>query len=399
MRETSLVCLLDKEAPPEHSFVDGMLAKVLGREPDLHVYLVVSRPPGAGIEWERVRRHHDAVCLPVLARRRGMGRITNFVRGALVVRALIRRERSKGRQVVLFVRNEPTYLLIAAAFKHRCDRLIFQSSFPHEETHPRPLMRWGAKLLYRIARSPVDAVLAVSPTGLERVERLFPAASLGRYIPLMADVPGEAGRRSVTPAQTTGPEPLRFIYIGDHARSRQFEVVFAALAAAVERGFEGRVEFVGADPGELTHIRSLAHVPELESVGVLSFRAKVPRSEVWDLLHSADVGLSLLPRSAMNRERSPTKLTEYMGAGLAVLATRGVPLQESFIEESGGGLLVEWSENAIRDGFLALSKDPSKVRAMKRRAAEYAARELRYESCRGIFRELMGAQLSRPAHT
>lgn len=50
----------------------------------------------------------------------------------------------------------------------------------------------------------------------------------------------------------------------------------------------------------------------------------------------SDVGMSFIPPDEHYIEASPTELAEYMGVGLAVVASYGIDLQEEFVQNSGG---------------------------------------------------------------
>lgn len=381
----TIICLLDKEYPPEHSFVDGMLASELAKVPSVHVILVVSR----GKTERRVRRYGKAVCLPILYPRRRLGRILNFLIGWDMLRYLVKRQQLRRRRVSLFVRNDPILLLAAAFVRKRVNRLVFQSSFPHEELSSIWIKGAIAKMLYRMSSRAVDAVTAVSPLGLQRVRRLFPGVKDGCYIPLLADL------QCVGPATRNGHDrngvdrPV-FVYIGTHNARRELDVVLKGVVRAIQRGAKGTFRFIGGSNREIAQLAAVPGVASLMRAGRIQFCSKVPRSRIPHLLAEADVGLSIIPPKPAYRELSPTKLAEYMGCGLAVLASRGIPLQEQFVEESGGGVLVDWDLEAIAEAIVQVSSKPDWIRDMQRRAKAYAEQHLRYSSYLAKFLYLFG---------
>lgn len=91
-----------------------------------------------------------------------------------------------------------------------------------------------------------------------------------------------------------------------------------------------------SDPARLRRI--------LDEHGVPSSRAtllNVPQSAVAQYLSAADVGLLLRGPSRMNRFSQPTKLGEYLAAGLAVVVSRGTGQVDAMIEENEAGLVVD----------------------------------------------------------
>lgn len=68
---------------------------------------------------------------------------------------------------------------------------------------------------------------------------------------------------------------------------------------------------------------------------------KVPSSEVPGLLLAADVGISVVKATYATQSRSPTKIPEYLAAGLPVIANSGVGDVDALIAENGVGVLLD----------------------------------------------------------
>ena len=380
-RPTVIIALLDKAWPPSHSFVDGMLATEAAREPDLKVRLCVSRSGQIGSPPNRYKR---AACLPALFPRRGIKRFLNLFVAWLLIRYQAQRERRRGHRVVLFVRNDPVYLLAASMLHKRVDRVVFQSSFPHEEFSNQLVKRRVARLLYRLAGGGVDAVTGVSPEGTARANRLCPRAERGPHIPLLADMPTVALRQG----RTNG---MRFLYVGTHEEERELETVLMAIVEACNALSPGAAEFlfVGGSQKDIARLSMIPGVPELVNIGTVAFLPAVPRTEIPELMASASVGISLIPPKPVYFESSPTKLAEYMGAGLAVLASYGIPMQERFISESGGGMLTDWNISAIAEAIQKMIQSPEDVQGSQVKAREFADHALKYHSYLDQFRQLV----------
>jgi len=379
-----MVSFLDKEWPPEHSFVDGMLSSELAVQSNVTVVLVVSRPGRMPL---RPIRYGRAVCAPALFRRKGLARFANLWAGSVLLWRLIRKERRRGRKVILFVRNEPVHLAVAALFRPLADRLVFQSSFWHENDESGKVKPWVARTIYRLSSSRVDALLAVSPLGLSRMQAMFPEAEADGYIPLLCDVSPTIGGQ--VEQGSIKKEGLRFIYIGTHRANRGLEMVLKAIVVAIGEGCSASFVFVGGSVAEIEPLRSVPGVAALIERGMVTFQEKIPRSEIPSKLLEAEVGLSLIPLRQIFLESSPTKLAEYMGSGLAVLANRGIPMQEQFVEESQGGLLVEWDVAAMADGIRYLSSHWDVVAEMKKKAYGYACSRLQYSNYLPVMERLI----------
>jgi glycosyltransferase involved in cell wall biosynthesis len=367
----TLICLIDKSHPPEHSFIDGMLAGALPSSHGCRTILLTSKADGGPATGRYLR----AISLPVLLKRRGLSRFLNLPLAWLLVRRLSQREGRRGRRVTVLVRNEPVYLLAATLAKGRRYRLLFQQSYPHERAGHAWAKRTVARRLIRSCAARVDGLLAVSPLGLQRLRSYFGPAVPGLVVPLMA-VPSEIAPRPTPPRETRGT--LRFVYIGSHDPDRQLEVVIAGIQQAIRAGAEARFDFIGGSEQEVTRLREYPDTRDAEQTGRLAFHEKVPRSTLMSRLRDYDIGITLIPPTSLYREASPTKLGEYMGAGLAVLASRGVDVQEDAVRESEAGVLVDWSPQAIGEAILNLCECGPLVDDMNSAALTYATRTLNY---------------------
>lgn len=376
-----VIALLDKAFPPSHSFVDGLLCNVLAREPGVRLLLLVSRGEDGR---DNPRRYLHTLCWPRLFERRGIGRFLNVWSAYFAVNKLVRR--ACGRRTVLLVRNDPSMLLACALQRRRVDRLVFQSSFPHEQgpSIKARVARW----MYRLASARVDAIMGVSPDGLARLRTLFPRARAADIVPLLAGLPDQTQLKE--PAVPDKGGAVRFVYIGLHSAARKLEVVLEAIVRAVQAGANATFTFVGGSPTEHDVLRRTEGVPGLLQRGCLRFVEKVPRAEITRYLQDADVGLSLIPPDPHFKEASPTKVSEYMTAGLAVLASRGIPLQEQFIEDAQGGVLTDWNPESISAGIRMLCDDRQALGAMRQRSWQYARNTLQYASFLPRVKRLIG---------
>jgi glycosyltransferase involved in cell wall biosynthesis len=75
-----------------------------------------------------------------------------------------------------------------------------------------------------------------------------------------------------------------------------------------------------------------------ESVSVMS----VAQPDVPNVLAAADAGLLLRAPSRLNRLSQPTKLAEYLAAGVPVIVSRGTGCVDAIVEESGAGCAIQW---------------------------------------------------------
>lgn len=373
-----IIALLDKEYPPSHSFVDGMLATELPRQKDIKVNLLVS-----GSSEDKVIRYKKAACLPLLYPRQGIYRFLNFFKAVVLLKKLIKK--NKNQEIVLFVRNEPIYLLACSFVKQKNMKLIFQNSFPHENVSGHFLKRTIAKWMYKIGGRKVDALLTVSPKGLSRMQNILPHVQKGNYIPLLADI-----NLNIENFGLKGKDgKVKFIYIGDHSEPRKLEVILKAIVKAHEKGLIAEFRFIGGKSEQINKLKTIDGVNILEKKRVLEFIEKIPRDEIWNELIKSDVGISFIPPDEHYIEASPTKLAEYMGMGLAVVASYGIDLQEEFVQNSGAGILCYWNEDSIAECLASICSDANNLIAMKKSGYYYVKEKMNYREYVDVFRILM----------
>lgn len=379
-----VICILDKSYPPEHSFVDGMLADELAAQ--ARVFLLVSR----GTCNRKVVRYGRAICLPILGPRTGVSRFLNFF---LVLRALIflrRRVKSRRIFVSIFVRNEPIYLIAAAVLKSQFERLVFQQSFPHEKAESSVLKREFAKFLFRSASNRVDAITAVSPTGLQRLVSYFPCVKNSLVIPLLGSQ--STRQESCIRKNLDSSESVKFLYVGSHSSQRELSFVLRGICLALQMKNNLQFTFIGGKEDEVRALCNSEAVSNFVRNRVIQFHPRMPRDELLKHMPNYDVGISLIPPTEVYAEASPTKLAEYMSSGLAILASNGIPSQEEFMKLSGGGILTNWSVEDIANSLITIASSRSKLDTFKISAFRFSEQSMNYSDLTNALLDLLFPQ-------
>ncbi|NHC15476.1 glycosyltransferase [Motilibacter deserti] len=164
------------------------------------------------------------------------------------------------------------------------------------------------------------------------------------------------------------PEP-RAVHIGDLRRSRG---LFAMLEA-LEHAPSWTLDLVGpvapSDRSELeAWLASSSAAPRVRLHG------RLPPRESWAIAAGAWAGLALLEDTPAFRAAVPTKVYEYLGAGLAVVATP-LPRTAALVEDAGAGAIVPTGEAAGKV-LEAWARDPAPLEAARAAARAWAAEGL-----------------------
>lgn len=170
------------------------------------------------------------------------------------------------------------------------------------------------------------------------------------------------------------PDPVpRALYIGDVRRSRGL----AAMLSAVE----------AADPWELDIVGPVAAadqpwldtwLAESPAAGRVRFHGRLSPDAAWRFARGAWAGLALLDDTPAFREAVPTKLYEYLGSGLAVVATP-LPRMARIVDESGAGRVVRDAEDAGRV-LRSWADRPHDLLALREAALRWTERNLAGET-------------------
>lgn len=198
-----------------------------------------------------------------------------------------------------------------------------------------------------------------------------------RNIPLAEDVPAAA---------PPGATP-RALYVGDVRTSRGLRWMVEAVIASPpwELDIVGRV--ADADAGWL---RTRLSGASLDAVRV-RVHGRLPVEQAWQLAAGAWTGLALLDNTPAFRDALPTKLYEYLAAGLPVLATP-LPRMQEFLLQTGTGLLVTSAEQTAIT-LRRCWREPSTLEPYRAAARKWSAEHLRNADPYGEFARAVAALL------
>lgn len=340
------LCYLSLEDPLVHSQVVAYLAGLAKRGHVVHLMTFEPRLSpqrsrqfteqlrGRGIAWHR-RRYHKRPSLPATA--------FDVLAGGLAAARLVRRHRLDA----IHARNHmPAAMAMIAARLAPC-RLIFDLRGLMAEEYadaghwkrggvPYGLTQWVQRAALRRADGVVTLTEAVRPH--------LTAAKAGPettfVIPCCADIERIAERspeRDATRAELDLGDRPTMVYVGKFT-GWYMEREMADFVAAAKRS-EPELLFLivtQADPAPM--------LSELNRCGIGHGDYRVLRSEPEDVgryLAAADVGLSFVRPCFSKISSSPTKIGEYLAAGLPVISTARIGDVDALLRDNRVGALVE----------------------------------------------------------
>ncbi|MHC2439339.1 glycosyltransferase involved in cell wall biosynthesis [Bradyrhizobium sp. USDA 4451] len=188
----------------------------------------------------------------------------------------------------------------------------------------RPLVSRGMELAERYAASRFDAIVAATPAIADRFRSYGAAVTLVRNTVRLDEF--------IEPGPTT-QRRRQAVYVGRTSFDRGLVEMVEACAAVrlplVLAGTIGREEQAWLE----------------KSTADVSYRGRLGRGEIAKLLNESLIGLNLLLPEPNYLLSLPTKLFEYMAAGLPVISS-DLPKSKEIVEAAGCGFVVSLDDRA-----------------------------------------------------
>lgn len=237
--------------------------------------------------------------------------------------------------------------------------------------------RWGL-----LSRLQAHALVALSFAAARRVARVMPIGEAHRddllahgvgperctliYMGVHARFLAMSADRSAPPAAA----PLEIVYTGTVEQARGRDVMLEGLAWAVRQGVPCRLTIVGASDEQLRYCSQRAD--ELGIAHATRLVGRVPGDQIPAYLQAAAAGVCIWEDRVWWRFNPPTKLFEYLAAGLPVLASR-IRTHTLYVEDGRNGLVFDYDATAFGQALQRLHAARADLPAMSKAAARSGA--------------------------
>ncbi|MBI1890598.1 MAG: glycosyltransferase family 4 protein [Burkholderiales bacterium] len=161
--------------------------------------------------------------------------------------------------------------------------------------------------------------------------------------------------------------PLELIYVGTVSKARGRDVMLEALKIANGAGPIARLTLIGASDSERAYCREYAE--QLGIADAVTVHGRIAGSAIPAHLRRADVGLCLWEDQPWWRFNPPTKLFEYLVAGLPVLAS-DIRTHTQYVRPGCNGLIFNYDSKSLACAIQTLWQQRSELQRMKRQARE-----------------------------
>jgi glycosyltransferase involved in cell wall biosynthesis len=318
--------------------------------------MLVSRSPLHQPEWEGI--DGDRIVFPRSESRK------DWIRYLFDCAALVKRY--PGRRVILLASVlAPMALLV----RGRAFALYWNEHPTHFSADPpdggvlktlfRRFTRWS---LYYSARR----TTLVMPIGeAHRDDLLSNGVSPKRMRMIYMGV--HAGFVSSGDSRHLDSGPVRLIYVGSVSRERGRDVMLEGLAEASRHGVPAHLTLVGANDEQISYCRDYAKRLGIDSK--VSVIGRVSGTEIPRYLRAADVGVCLWEDQPWWRFNPPTKLFEYLVAGLPVLAS-DIRTHTAYIQDGHNGFIFAYSAAGFASAIQRLHEGRAELGTLSAQAKD-----------------------------
>jgi glycosyltransferase involved in cell wall biosynthesis len=175
-------------------------------------------------------------------------------------------------------------------------------------------------------------------------------------------------------------------YCGSFVHRWQVPDKLVDLVLALKNTILAKPFFLVLTPDGDVARRCLTGRMEAGEYGILD----VDHDQVAKYLMASDIGLLLREPHILNQVASPTKFAEYLMCGLPVIISTGIGDTAGFVEQLGGGVVLDRSEAQQQDidkiaKLVAASKEPRYRRSLSLAASRLLSRQSQLDEILRIY--------------
>ena len=158
---------------------------------------------------------------------------------------------------------------------------------------------------------------------------------------------------------------VRLIYVGTVSKLRGRDVMLDAMSIVAKKNIQAHLTIVGADAEQLDYCNQRIKVLDIKNN--ITLHGRVVGSEVPNYLSQADIGICIWERTPWTEFNPPTKLFEYLVAGLPVLASN-IRTHTRYVQNWRNGLIFDYDANSLAATIIDLVNNEQQIQVLKNQA-------------------------------
>ena len=225
----------------------------------------------------------------------------------------------------------------------------------------RSAIRW---LMYQGARS----ATLVMPIGEAHRDDLIAHACKAQKMQMMYMGVAEAfSGVALTTADIDLNAAIKLIYVGSVQQDRGRDVMLEAMAIVNRQHKIAHLNIVGASDEQYQYCQTA--LQQLKAIDSVTIHHRVAGNKIPSFMQQADAGLCLWQDLPWYRFNPPTKLFEYLVAGLPVLASN-IRTHTAYIEEGVNGFIFDYNSQSLAQAIQKLWQRRAQLPQIKNRTVE-----------------------------
>lgn len=227
------------------------------------------------------------------------------------------------------------------------------------------LKQWVTRLLHKLLFLGAKKARLVMPIGEDHQQDLMAQGVLAEKIRMIYMGVSDAFISSA-PITTEHETRLRFIYVGTISEARGRDVMLTAMRLVADQHLDVTLTMLGADDVQLEYCEQ-----RIKSLGLeqyIQVHGRVTGEKIPAYLRNADAAICVWQPSPWNQFNPPTKLFEYLVAGLPVLANN-IPTHTRYVSDAENGFVYDYDANALANAIARLYQQRERLPILKQAAA------------------------------
>jgi hypothetical protein len=249
----------------------------------------------------------------------------------------------------------------------------------------------GKFLLYKVVLRYCDHAFVISDKLKEELEQRGIASSVMTPLPMGIDLDMiESVSAEVADERLKGKKVIA--YLGALDKIRKIDFFFDVLTKVAVYEPDAVLLLIG-DAHERSDLLWLKK--KAEDFGVserIIWTGWLPRAQAWSYAKGAHVGVCAVPPGFIFETMSPTKAVEFLALGVPVVVSHQ-PDQTKLVQDSGGGLSVDYDADDFAEAILKILKDESAAKKMGTTGKAYVQRCRSYEALASLVADVIKAKM------
>ncbi|MDP3609277.1 MAG: glycosyltransferase family 4 protein [Methylophilus sp.] len=174
-------------------------------------------------------------------------------------------------------------------------------------------------------------------------------------------------RASQQPISDDEAATLKLVYTGTVSAARGRDVMLEAMHLVITNSLFHKIHLriVGASEQELAYCQQ--KIEQLNLQDHVEVIGRIPGDEVYQYLQMADAAICIWQPNTWNMFNPPTKLFEYLVAGLPVLASN-IRTHTRYIEHGETGYIFDYHAQGLADAIQTLNQNKERLPTLKAQA-------------------------------